>query len=223
MVIVLTGRDRRKNPDYFDQHFRLRHEVFVRRRGWALPCANGREIDQYDTDEAVYFLDLNQDNVVRGSIRIAPSETCSLLADYFPHLVETGGPLRSPDIYECTRYIVMPDRKSRDDNRAAKTRVIGAMLEWCLQKRLSFLQTVIETKTLASYLELTPLTIPLGLSHPYGGGRRAPGGGECMAIRWPVSPQVLDDVRAYGAPERPAEPFAGFDRMGRATPSELLH
>jgi acyl-homoserine lactone synthase len=223
MVIVLTGRDRRKNPDYFDQHFRLRHEVFVRRRGWALPCANGREIDQYDTDEAIYFFDLNQDNIVRGSIRIAPSETCSLLADYFPHLVETGDPLRAPDIYECTRYIVMPDRKSRDDNRAAKARVIGAMLEWCLRKKLAFLQTVIETKTLASYLELTPLTIPLGLSHPYGGGRRAPGGGECMAIRWPVSPQVLDDVRAYGAHEPRAEAFAGFDSIGRHTPSELLH
>ncbi len=115
MVIVLTGSERRKNPDYFDQHFRLRHEVFVRRRGWALPCTNGREIDQYDTDEAVYFLDLNEDNVVRGSIRIAPSVTCSLLADYFPHLVETGGPLRSPDIYECTRYIVMPDRHRDPD------------------------------------------------------------------------------------------------------------
>jgi acyl-homoserine lactone synthase len=222
MVIVLTGSERRKNPDYFDQHFRLRHEVFVRRRGWALPCSNGREIDQYDTDEAVYFLDLNEDNVVRGSIRIAPSVTCSLLADYFPHLVETGGPLRSPDIYECTRYIVMPDRKSRDDNRAAKTRVIGAMLEWCLQKRLSFLQTVIETQTLASYLELTPLTIPLGLSHPYGGGRRTPGGGECMAIRWPVSPQVLDHVRAYGGCER-EKAFAGFDRMDGHAPSELIH
>ena len=223
MVIVLTGRDRRKNPDYFDQHFRLRHEVFVRRRGWALPCANGREIDQYDTDEAIYFFDLNQDKIVRGSIRIAPSETCSLLADYFPHLVETGDPLRAPDIYECTRYIVMPDRKSRDDNRAAKARVIGAMLEWCLRKKLAFLQTVIETKTLASYLELTPLTIPLGLSHPYGGGRRAPGGGECMAIRWPVSPQVLDHVRAYGAHETQAEAFAGFDSIGRHAPSELLH
>src|SRR3981189_101497 len=185
--------------------------------------ACGTEIDQYDTDEAIYFFDLNQDNIVRGSIRIAPSETCSLLADYFPHLVETGDPLRAPDIYECTRYIVMPDRKSRDDNRAAKARVIGAMLEWCLRKKLAFLQTVIETKTLASYLELTPLTIPLGLSHPYGGGRRAPGGGESTRSRWPVSPQGPRGLGAYGAHEPRAEAFAGFDSIGRHTPSELLH
>src|SRR3981189_407638 len=160
--------------------------------------ACGTEIDQYDTDEAIYFFDLNQDNIVRGSIRIAPSETCSLLADYFPHLVETGDSLRAPDIYECTRYIVMPDRKSRDDNRAAKARVIGAMLEWALRKKIAFLQTVIETKTLASYLELTPLTIPLGLSHPYGGRRGERGGGGCVVIRGPVSRQVLAPVRAHG-------------------------
>lgn len=47
------------------------------------------------------------------------------------------------------------------------------------------------------YLDLTPLTQPMGLSHPYGGGRACAGGGECMAIRWPVCPQVLDDLRRY--------------------------
>jgi acyl-homoserine lactone synthase len=222
MVIVLTGRDRGRQHRYFDQHFRLRHEVFVRRRRWALPCTNGREIDQYDTEEAVYFLDINEDDVVRGTIRIAPSLTSSLLADYFPHLVETDDPLRSPDIYECTRYIVMPDRKTRDENRAAKARIISSMLEWSLRRKLSFLQTVIETATLPSYLELTPQTIPLGLSHPYGGGRRAPGGGECMAIRWPVTQQVLGDVRAFGNLDRPRDPFVDYAARSPQS-SELFH
>ena len=36
-------------------------------------------------------------------------------------------------------------------------------------------------------------------------------------------PQVLADVRAYGAPELEPKAFAGFDRMDRHTPSELLH
>ena len=222
MVIVLTGQDRGRQQRYFDQHFRLRHEVFIKRRRWALPCTKGREIDQYDTEEAVYFLDINEDDVVRGTIRIAPSVTCSLLADYFPHLVETGGPLRSHDIYECTRYIVMPDRKTREENRAAKARIISAMLEWSLRTKLAFLQTVIETATLPSYLELTPQTIPLGLSHPYGGGRRAPGGGECMAIRWPVTQQVLRDVQAFGNLDRQRDPFVDYAAKSPRS-SELFH
>jgi N-acyl-L-homoserine lactone synthetase len=153
---------------------------------------------------------------------VTPTLNSSLLADYFPHLVEDGGPLRAPDIYECTRYIAMSSLKTREENRAAKSRIISVMLEWSLQRRLRFLQTVIETSTLASYLELTSQTIPLGLSHPYGGGRRAPGGGDCMAIRWPVTHQVLEEVRAYGGLDVPYWVLPGTgDRFSSDLPTTL--
>jgi N-acyl-L-homoserine lactone synthetase len=223
MIIVLKGSQRSEQRHYFDQHFRLRHQIFIKRRGWSLPSANGFEIDQYDTEDALYFLDLNDDDAIQGSIRITPTVKSSLLADYFPHLVENGSSIRAPDIYECTRYIVLPSRNGGDENRAAKARIIGAMLEWSLTNRLAFLQTVIETSTLSSYLDLTPQTIPLGLSHPYGGGRGTPGGGECMAIRWPITLQVLEDVRAYGGLDVRQPAFAGFERTGRDMPAELLH
>jgi len=221
MIIVLSGSERREQRKYFDRLFRLRHDIFIKRRGWSLPSINGCEIDQYDDEDAVYFIELDPHDDIRGTIRITPSVKSSLLADYFPHLVETGGPLRSPDIYECTRYIAMSSLKTRHENRAAKSRIISSMLDWSLRHKLSFLQTVIETSTLASYLELTSQTIPLGLSHPYGGGRRAPGGGECMAIRWPVSLQVLEEVRAYGEPDVPYWVPGEGDRTGRDLPITL--
>ena len=83
----------------------------------------------------------------------------------------------------------------RAGNRAAKTRLLIGVMEWCLGKKLSHLQTVIDSGTLSSFVEITPRTIPLGLSHPYGGGKSAPGGGECMAFRWPITLEVLEDVR----------------------------
>ncbi len=198
MVIILKGSDRARSPDYFDQMFSLRHRVFVTGRGWSLPSFNGREIDQYDVDDAVYFLDINDEEVIEGSVRLTPTEQSSLLADYYPHLIENGDAPRSPHIYEATRYIVLPVQKNRDRNRLGKTRLIGAMLEWCLVKKLSFIQMVIDTTMLSSFVEMTMQTIPLGLSHPYGGGRSAPGGGECMAIRWPITDQVLNDILEYG-------------------------
>ena len=221
MIITLKGSERRNYPDYFDQLFRLRHEIFIKRRGWSLPSVNGYEIDQYDDEDAVYFLEVDEQDIIRGTIRVTPSVKSSLLADYFPHLVENGAALRAPDIYECTRYIAMSSLKTREENRAAKSRIIAAMLEWSLGRKLRFLQTVIETSTLASYLELTSQTIPLGLSHPYGGGRRAPGGGECMAIRWPVSLQVLEEVRAYGGLDVPYWVPSDGDRFGRDQPFTL--
>ncbi len=198
MVFILKGSDRTKTPDRFDRMFRLRHQVFVTGRGWSLPSRNSREIDQYDVDDTVYFLDINDDEVIEGSVRLTPTEKHSLLADYYPHLIENGDAPRSPHIYEATRYIVLPVRKSRESNRVVKARLLSAMLEWALGNKLSFIQTVIDTATLSSFVEMTLQTIPLGLSHPYGGGRSAPGGGECMAIRWPITNQVLIDIREYG-------------------------
>jgi len=222
MIIVLKGSERSHNVALFEQHFRLRHEIFVRGRGWSLPCANGLEIDQYDDADAVYFLDLNEEGRIQGSIRITPTVKSSLIADYFPHLIENGESPRSPTIYECTRYIVLPPRKSRDDNRLAKSRIIAAMLEWSLDHGLTFLQTVIDSVALPTYLDLTPLTIPLGLSHPYGGGRETPGGGECMAIRWPICERVLADIRSYGGLADAAPLLAHAQPLHHAG-SELVH
>jgi acyl-homoserine lactone synthase len=223
MVIVLEGRERRRHKEYFDQLFRLRHRIFVKGRGWSLPSVNDCEIDQYDVADAVYLLDLNDEDVIQGSVRMTPSERCSLLADYFPHLVENGESPRSPRVYECTRYIVLPAQKSREANRAAKARLLGAAVEWSLNHGLTYLQTVIDSVTLSSFVEMTPQTIPLGLSHPYGGGRKTPGGGECMAIRWPISQQVLDDILAYGGLDRRAREFSDFDSVDRRAPVEHVH
>ncbi len=132
MIITLHGSDRKDKPDIFEQLFRLRHDIFVKGRGWSLPCGNGRETDQYDVDEAVYFIDLNSDGVIESSVRATPTEKYSLLADYFPYLIENGMPARAPDVYECTRYIVMPAQKSRENNRAAKARLLIALFQWAI-------------------------------------------------------------------------------------------
>lgn len=208
MIITLRGNDRKDNPGIFEQLFRLRHDIFVKGRGWSLPCGNGRETDQYDVDEAVYFIDLNGDGVIESSVRATPTEKYSLLADYFPHLIENGMPARAPDVYECTRYIVMPAQKSRENNRAAKARLLIALFRWAISRKLSYLQTVIDAGTLSSFVEMSPKTIPLGLAHPYGGGRDAPGGGECLAIRWPVCPEVIADVHEFvGWPATPEDSY----------------
>lgn len=204
MIIMLRGSERQQNSKFFDQLFMLRHEVFIIGRGWSLPCGNGRETDQYDVDEAVYFMDINEDGIIESSVRATPTMKHSLLADYFPQLIENGMSPRAPDVYECTRYIVMPSHKSRETIRAAKARLLIALFQWAMKEKLSYLQTVIDAGTLGSFVEMSTKTIPLGLSHPYGGGRGVTGGGECIAIRWPVCQEVISDVHEYvGWPESP--------------------
>jgi len=205
MVVTLQGSERSTYPDYFNRLFQLRYQIFVAGRGWPLPSKNGCEIDQYDVDNAVYFLDVNDDDEIEGAVRITPTETDSLTADYFSHLVEIDEPLRAPDVYEATRYIVLPIQKSGLSNRRVSARILCALTEWCLEAGVSSIQAVIDKSTLAKFVELNPQVKPMGLPHPYGGGPDAPGGGECIAIRWPCSQKVIDDVREYGE----LESFAG--------------
>jgi acyl-homoserine lactone synthase len=197
-TLIIYGYEQSKYASTFEKMFRLRYDTFIRGRKWSLPSKNGLEVDQYDTNEAVYFLTLNSDASVEGCVRATPTIHSSLLADYFPHLVENGAPPRDQAIYETTRFIIQPAQRTRVAMREAKARLLAPLLEWCLEQRLTHFQTVIDASALSSYVEITPHTRILGLAHPFGGGRGAPGGGECMALRWPVTEDVLDDVNAYG-------------------------
>jgi acyl-homoserine lactone synthase len=219
--MVLQGRQRSKFQYYFDQLFRLRHQVFVKERGWSLPSVSrDREIDQYDVDDAVYFFDLDDDDVIHGSVRMTPTDRHSLLADYFPHLIENGESPRSPAIYEATRYLVLPPRRNRDDVRIAKTRLVRAVVEWCLQQKLTHLQAVVDISTFSTFVEMNPLTMPLGLPRPYAGGKSAPGGGDCIAFRWPITLEVLEHVRTYGGFS--AGQHRRFDELNQPTRRERI-
>lgn len=198
MIECYSGRDRANYPQLFERLFRLRYKIFIEGRQWSLPAVHDKEIDQYDCQEAVYFFEQQEDGSISSHVRLTPTATHSLLADYFPHLCEAGIDPRGNTIWECTRYIVRPSKKSRESNRKTKTKLIIAMLEWCKANGITHIQTVIDTATFPTFLEMTSETRPLGLSHPFGGGPKAPGGGECMAWRWPVTDEVINDIRRYG-------------------------
>lgn len=197
MCIIIRGHEKYKYHDLMEHLFRLRHQIFVEERKWSIPSYNGREIDQYDTDEAVYFINLASNGSIEGSVRMTPSLRSSLLADYFPHLVETGEAPRGPAIYEATRYFVRPMIPTRTALRAAKVRLLVPLFEWCLKEQLEQFQAVIDYGALGAFTELSPMTRVLGAPQPFAGGPSAPGGGHCIAARWPVSQAVIDDIKAY--------------------------
>lgn len=200
MIRILQGQERQQNQELCDQLYRLRHNIFIGQRSWSLPARlDGRDVDQYDDcPEAVYFCETSDDGQIEAHVRLTPTLTHSLMADYFPHIVDQRYSPRGEGIWEATRYIVLPARKSRAGNRSAKTRILSAMLDWALENKISFIQTVIDTATFPSFVEMTEETIPLGLSYDYGGGPAAPGGGRCMGIRWPVTAKVHNDLLLYG-------------------------
>lgn len=199
MVRVIEGKDRARHADLFETLFRARYETFVVNRCWSLPARNGLEIDQYDTDQAVYFVDFDTTGHLQGAVRLTPTMGASLTADYYPHLSESGAALRDPFVYEGTRYIASPREKTPENNRIVKARILGAMTEWAWSFGVRHIQTVIDAALLRSFKKVNSQTFALGAAHPYGGGKGVPGGGTCMAIRLPVTERAINEIRAFGA------------------------
>lgn len=210
MVQIIEGRDRSLYPDVFDRIFRARYETFVLHRRWSLPTRCGKEIDQYDNDSAVYFVDFDEAGYLQGSVRLTPTVSDSLTADYYPHLCQNGLSPRDPFVYEGTRYIASPAEKTPLANRIVKARILGAMTEWAWSSGISHIQTVIDAPLLRSFKQINSETFALGTAHPFGGGKGVPGGGTCLAIRLPANERAIGEIRAYGGLVSSAapEPFA---------------
>lgn len=210
MVQIVEGKDRGRRPELFEKIFRARYETFVVSRRWSLPASKGLEIDQYDTDQAVYFVDFDETGHLQGAVRLTPTMSSSLTADYYPHLNDGHTTLRDPFIYEGTRYIASPRIKTPESNRVVKARILGAMTEWAWCFGIRSIQTVIDAPLLRSFQRVNSRTYALGSAHPYGGGRDVPGGGTCLAIRLPVTERAINEIRAYGQLEASSapEPFA---------------
>ncbi len=106
MITVINGADRARWLPTLDSMFELRHEVFIKRLGWPLPSQSGREIDQFDHDDAHYLVLPNADGDVVASCRMTPTSRPNLLTDVFPYLVDRPPVPMSPDIWEVSRVAV---------------------------------------------------------------------------------------------------------------------
>jgi acyl-homoserine lactone synthase len=56
-VHAIDAGNRDLYSDAIEQHHRIRHDIYVGERRWMeLARPDGREVDQFDTDDAVYLL-----------------------------------------------------------------------------------------------------------------------------------------------------------------------
>src|SRR4051794_5003444 len=83
----------KSNSDQFakilDRQFRLRHEIFVKDRGWSEFEIDGiYEKDPYDNDSTVYIIAVDTTDNVAGGFRLYPTVLPHMLAEQFPNLVD---------------------------------------------------------------------------------------------------------------------------------------
>jgi len=100
-------------PVLADSMFRDRAEQFHRRLGWDVSVdARGRERDAYDDLDPLYVIWTRPDGLHGGSMRFLPTTGRTMVNDHFLHLTD-GVAIRSPFIWECTRFCLSPGADSR--------------------------------------------------------------------------------------------------------------
>ena len=108
MIKVFQGRNRHNYAMQADAMFRMRADVFSTRLKWDVKVKDGWEIDDLDEIDPLYVLGLDKGRVV-GSFRFLPTTGPTLLSGALSSVFGPNLDIRSPLIWECTRFAIAPD------------------------------------------------------------------------------------------------------------------
>lgn len=168
-VRAIDRSNRHLYRNHLEQHFHLRHDIYIGERGWRdLERPDGREIDAFDNDDAIYLLGITADDRVVAGSRLIPSLKPHLMSEVFPQLAPNGVP-RKFDLFEWTRIFVIPALRRSGHPCLAAGLMYCSLLEYCLQQSIRRLSIVCETFWIDRLTRLGWQPKPLGPSIHYQG------------------------------------------------------
>lgn len=149
MIKLIHGYERSSYPDLFNNMFSLRARVFSERLGWKVDVQNGFEIDNFDRLDPLYGFYTNDQNDVLGSFRLLQTTGPTMLRDVFPRCLPDGLDVRSPLVWESTRFCV--DTQKVDllggvGLNVITSSMISSLMEIGLVAGLSHIVTVIDVR-----------------------------------------------------------------------------
>ncbi|MGJ8545396.1 MAG: acyl-homoserine-lactone synthase [Sulfitobacter sp.] len=148
MIIIVDGTNRHLYTKLVDEMFALRARVFGDRLGWEVEIENGREIDQFDALDPAYVIGVNDDNNVVSCVRALQTTGPHMLSDVFSSILDGEPPLRSPTLWESTRFCVDTDVLDRSNTSNsisyATCELMAASLEYARESGISDIVTVID-------------------------------------------------------------------------------
>jgi N-acyl-L-homoserine lactone synthetase len=162
MVLLID----RTNAGDYEELLRAMHgvrkAVFVDRLKWDVPVVEDEyEIDQFDTENAVYLVNIDEATGQHlASVRLLASTKPHVLAEIFPGLCQDGPP-NSTDTWEITRLCTSPGLP-RDVAAHARHKLAVALVEYGLLHGICRYTCVIEVQNIPSLIAPGWCCNPLG-------------------------------------------------------------
>lgn len=195
MIQIITSENRTLFRQALTQMHLQRKRLFIDEMRWPLTEVAGLEIDQFDSEEAIYLIEFGPRGEVLQSARLLPTTRPHLLSHVFPYLCADGAPT-SPTIWEASRFCPAPATPKGEPRRALLGKMIAAILE-------TGLIFGIERVTFVASAALTPLTLSAGWSVSALGQTRRAKRDRLTAFAAEISAEGLARVRAHYALQRP--------------------
>lgn len=144
MARFVTGVRSELPQGLFVKLAQYRHQIFVKTLQWNLPTTCELELDEFDTEYAVYTIAVGSDGSVAGCARLLPTTRPYLLASVFPELVD-GPPPNSPSVWELSRFAASRVNSCRTTERAIAGQRLSRRLfaEAIVQARLRGAEKVV--------------------------------------------------------------------------------
>lgn len=195
MIIIIDAMNKDRFGDVLDDMYRLRARVFGDRLGWEVQIQNGKEIDQFDHLDPAYVIGLDEEGHVVSCVRALQTTGPHMLSDVFDAILDGQPPLRSPSIWESTRFCVDTARlKDGLPNAISKATcaLMAASLEFARNSGITDIVTVIDP--------IMDRVLRRSDCAPYDYvGRRTPMGKvDAMAALLDCTQDRIDRVRAFG-------------------------
>lgn len=190
MVQLYSGHTIRGSSVVLDNMHRDRKRVFVDMRGWDVPVIDGQfEVDEFDSEHAVYLVSASAEGEHYGSIRLLPTTQPHLLGSVFPYLCNGPSPVGA-DIWEITRGCISPRLRAAQRLRE-RNRLTTAAVQFAVLSGITRFVCVADSGWLAQILSLGWTCEPLG--EP-----RSIGGANTGALEIEISTQTIEQLRAAG-------------------------
>jgi acyl-homoserine lactone synthase len=193
VIVIVKGNDVSRHAEISEQALRLRHRIFVEELGWSdLRRPDGREIDQFDHEEAIHHHCIRDGRVV-GYQRLLPTTRPHLLTDVMPELCD-GPPPTGPTIFEWTRNCVAPEwRDSATGVSQVSFELTLGVVEWGLSHGIDTVTVAYEPQFLLRALQMQFLVRPLGY-------QRVMGSRKAVAVSMTFNERTLWTLQnAYGS------------------------
>lgn len=189
MIHLICSENKNLYADLLPEMYQQRSSVFVDRMKWDLVCEDGQEKDQFDTEDTIYLVVLDDDTgKILSSIRLNPTSEPHLMSEIFSNLCDGEVP-RGPTIFEGSRYCYNPELTCRTDRLTAMRYMICGVMECAVLNGWKKITFVINMPLLSHCLRAGWNIYPLGI--PEYKNKLAVG-----AFAIDVNRQGLENVRA---------------------------